>query len=121
MKVRHNVADGFGAHSSPEALRRHQTKTVLKEVARERTRQVELWGVQSLPFGTNRELVGVAEVHKEWNATFAEAGTITWMNVLWEEVYEASAEVDSGALRAELVQIAAVAVAAIEDIDRRAS
>ncbi|MEY9934267.1 hypothetical protein ABH926_008932 [Catenulispora sp. GP43] len=39
--------------------------------------------------------------------------------MLLEEVYEALAEVDPAALRAELVQVAAVAAAWVEDIDSR--
>lgn len=43
-----------------------------------------------------------------------------WDGVLLEEVYEALAEEDPATLRAELIQVAAVAVAWVEAIDRRA-
>jgi hypothetical protein len=43
----------------------------------------------------------------------------TWAKILAEEVAEAFAETDPAALRKELVQVAAVAVAWIEGLDRR--
>lgn len=45
-------------------------------------------------------------------------GTVTWWHILREEVFEAAAEDDPTALRAELVQIAAVAMKMIDAIDR---
>jgi hypothetical protein len=47
--------------------------------------------------------------------------TLKWVDILEEEVAEAAAESDPAKLRAELVQVAAVAVAWIEAIDRRAA
>lgn len=44
-------------------------------------------------------------------------GTVTWWHVLREEVFEAAAEADPAALRAELVQVAAVALKMIEALD----
>jgi len=43
----------------------------------------------------------------------------TWEMILLEEVWEALAETDPVKLRAELIQVAAVAVAWVEDIDSR--
>lgn len=48
------------------------------------------------------------------------AGEATWLDILREEVLEAFAEDDPARLRTELVQVAAVAVAWVEAIDRRA-
>ena len=45
-------------------------------------------------------------------------GTVTWWHILREEVFEAAAESDPQALRAELVQVAAVAMKMIDAIDR---
>ena len=45
------------------------------------------------------------------------AGTITWTDILLEEVFEALAETDPARLREELVQVAAVALAIVEDLD----
>jgi hypothetical protein len=47
-------------------------------------------------------------------------GTITWEHILTEEWAEAIAEDDPVALRAELIQVIAVAVKWVEAIDRRA-
>jgi NTP pyrophosphatase (non-canonical NTP hydrolase) len=69
---------------------------VLDEVRAERERQDRKWGEQNHPLDT-------------------------WMTVLMEEVGEAAQDVLKGRtpeLRKELVQVAAVAVAAIEFIDR---
>jgi hypothetical protein len=49
----------------------------------------------------------------------AELGVITWADIFEEEVAEALAEVDLERLREELLQVAAVAVAWVEAIDRR--
>lgn len=80
------------------------TRGVLEDVFNERQRQNELWGLQHGP-------------------------TSEWMQVLMEEVGEAAKESNEhtfsntpGALlrmRTELVQVAAVSVAIIEDIDTK--
>lgn len=44
-------------------------------------------------------------------------GTVTWWHILREEVFEAAAENDPEKLRAELVQVAAVAVKMIDALD----
>lgn len=44
-------------------------------------------------------------------------GTVTWWHILREEVLEASAEDDPDKLRAEMVQVAAVALKIIDAID----
>jgi hypothetical protein len=62
----------------------------------------------------------VAEHAKAMTDAAAEAGVVTWRDILHEEVCEAFAETDPEALRAELVQVAAVAVKWVEAIDRRA-
>jgi hypothetical protein len=43
---------------------------------------------------------------------------VTWAHILTEEFYEALAEADPEKLREELVQVAAVAVAWVECLDR---
>ena len=47
-----------------------------------------------------------------------EKGVVTWWHVLREEVYEAFAESDPAKLRAELIQVGAMVVRWIEDLDR---
>lgn len=49
----------------------------------------------------------------------AKDGTVTWADVLAEEVTEAFAERDPGLLRAELIQVAAVAMRWVEAIEAR--
>jgi hypothetical protein len=51
----------------------------------------------------------------------SQEGRLTHAHILEEEVAEALAETDPAKLREELVQVAAVAVKWIEEIDRRAS
>lgn len=46
-------------------------------------------------------------------------GTITWWHILREEVFEAAAESDPDALRAEMIQVAAVALKMIDALDHQ--
>jgi hypothetical protein len=107
---------------------------VLAEVHAERLRQDAKWGEQNHPdvFDDNRRdrahYAAMASYWKQKNANRVEVGNIlgtpsdrnaAWDGILLEEVFEALAEEEPGALRAELVQVAAVAVAHIEAIDRR--
>jgi hypothetical protein len=97
------------------------TRGVLAEVAAERTRQDEKWGEQNHPDGPPRRLAPLIRDSARHNCQAAAAeGRLTWQHILREEVAEAHAETDPARIRAELVQVAAVAVAQIEAIDRRA-
>jgi len=97
-----------------------QTTTVLAEIAAERDRQDVKWGQQQHPDGTgNLEQGKAAESARDWCKSAFGSGYGTWSDILAEEVAEANAERDPAKLRAELVQVAAVAVAWIEAIDRR--
>jgi hypothetical protein len=111
---------------------------VLEEVSHERARQDARWGQQNHPDGTGprgvwflqleAHLAGdswlngdVADAAKHRCASAADvAEGDTWEKVLTEEVAEAYAESDVAKLRTELIQVAAVAVAWVEAIDRRA-
>jgi len=97
------------------------TDRVLDEIAYERTAQDQKWGEQNHPNGTNRILEHFAIKRRLACQRAARDGNVTWRHILDEEVAEASAAEDPTALRAELVQVAAVAVAWIEAIDRRAA
>ena len=97
----------------------YTTYRVLLDVANERGRQDEKWGQQSHPDGTSREYKAVAEASKRLCDARHKQGVGTWRDILKEEFHEAMAETSPPALRAELVQVAAVAVAWIEAIDRR--
>lgn len=93
---------------------------VLLDLWRERDRQEEKFPAQELPDGTGQPGDYELAVAARFSCDRAvEAGTVSWRHVLKEEVREALAERDPDALRAELVQVAAVAVRWVEAIDRR--
>lgn len=102
--------------------------SVLGEVMAERWRQHEKWGQQNHPDGTgpgrrwpglfNHAMADTANIAKLQVDHEAKRGECTYGGILLEEVFEAMAEGDRQNLRAELVQVAAVAVAWIEKIDR---
>lgn len=105
-------------HSS---VRLSIAKDILSEdVLDERKRQLEKWGVQKLPDGTGSVRFKYAEQMARARTDHAnKMGTVTWQQVLEEETAEAFASSDYETLRAELIQVAAVAVAWIEDLDTR--
>lgn len=96
---------------------------VLNEVLAERERQDAKLGEQNWPSETEaREFLSFqasAELAKLSYDYARETGRLSWRHILLEEVYEALAEEDPVKRRAELVQVAAVAIAEIECIDRR--
>lgn len=94
--------------------------TILKEIAAERARQDTKWGEQNHPDGTGGigRTMDAQSARQECQRQFAE-GDGNWLVILEEEIAEAFAETGPTKLRHELVQVAAVAVAWIEAIDRR--
>lgn len=92
---------------------------VFRDIVEERARQDAKWGEQNHPDGTNWSYEIEAEHFKALCDREAEAGKVTWRHILLEEVYEALAEENPAMLRDELVQVAAVAAAWVEAIDRR--
>ncbi|WAC65166.1 hypothetical protein OVA14_07135 [Agrococcus sp. SL85] len=132
----------LAAHQEPTPTlahdEQHDMHLVLNEIADERERQNAKWGQQNHPdrrFG-DRPLLAIANCLRSGDpatvssaalagaakrATNEEArrGSITWQDILLEEVFEAFAELDDEALRTELVQVAAVATQWVEAIDRR--
>ena len=111
------------------------TDTVLSEVASERAKQDEKWGEQNHPdlYPGSHNYTYYAGVADYWKRKNEERVAVenakgvpsdrnaAWDGVLLEEVFEALAESDPAKRRAELVQVAAVAVNMIEAIDRRSS
>lgn len=106
----------------------------LGDVYRERVAQHIKWGQQDHPDGTGPDLSLLDDIGALWSDTnnaeladaardrtnaLAGADMLTYAHILLEEVGEALAESDPAALRTELVQVAAVAVAWVEAIDRR--
>jgi len=113
---------------------------VLSDVDDERGRQDGKWGEQNhrdgtyvhelplqaifdhLPDGRRMEHATAAELRRAARAACQAAAAEsrpTWLLILLEEVFEASAESRPAPLRTELVQVAAVATQWAEAIDRR--
>lgn len=93
---------------------------VLLEVALERTSQDAKWGEQNHDSGCGEKAYGyMRDCYREIYETSAVLGRVTWADVMLEEVYEALSEEDPKKLRAELLQVAAVAVAWVECLDRK--
>lgn len=95
--------------------------TVLGEIRRERDRQDEKWGKHNHPDGTGLVFKSERDAWTAVNDVRSVLGSTTWAPILLEEVFEALAETSPAALRRELVQVASVAVAWIEAIDRRSA
>lgn len=99
---------------------------IIDEVIREREAQHAKWGEQNHPDGTGPNLVWaytgpasyVRETARSECQRLSSEGLVTFADILIEEVAEALAEDDPYALRAELIQVAAVAAQWIEKIDR---
>lgn len=121
--------DRMAALANPAA-----TTTVLQQILGERARQDTKWGQQNHPDGTgpsaqvlpfraegDEPARMLSELARQSCAGAFATGGGTWADILLEEVFEALAEDDAALLRAELVQVAAVAAAWAEAIDRRSS
>lgn len=91
---------------------------ILDRVAHERMRQDAKWGVQRHERGTG-SLFQQARAHAQRARVdkLNENFTNNWFDILLEEVFEAGSEKDAEALKRELIQVAAVAVAWAEAID----
>lgn len=100
-------------------------KDIAAEVVNERASQLAKWGQQDhlSTFSENdrRNFAKTADHWKQINDARSELGCSTWDGILLEEVYEALCEEDYDLRRAELIQVAAVALAEIEAMDRRQS
>jgi len=93
---------------------------VVKDIREERNRQDEKWGEQNHEDGTGGdEARKLSNQIRDWCDFSHLQGVGTWVSILAEELMEAYAETDPDRLRKELVEVAAVAVAWIECIDRR--
>lgn len=101
------------------------TLQVLSDVYKERSRQLEKWGVQHHPeFPTNSppghtqfvDMLAMARLVENEERKNVTSGP-TWLAILEEELFEAYAEADKQKRRKELVETCAVIVAWIEDMD----
>lgn len=105
---------------------RPQTAIVLRELKAERARQDASWGQQDHPDYHGQVSLDwfEAEADSQRNRAnhHAANGTLSWDHILLEEVAEARLEMAAGRqdrLRAELIQVMAVAAAWVEALDRR--
>lgn len=93
---------------------------IFDEFAQERGAQLAQWGDQPLPLGFGAHEFAVAADHFRRLCDEAnERGDVTHRHVLLEEVYEALAESDPAKARDELIQVGAVVIKIIQDIDRQ--
>lgn len=91
----------------------------LDDIVRERLHQDELWGQQNHPNGTGMtEDRARADSARHVCDVMFRNGMGSWRDILNEEVQEAFAEHDPVRLREELIQVAAVALAWVENMDR---
>lgn len=95
---------------------------ILADVADERLRQVRMWGVQRhldlAPLTKTRAPAAERQVRSyNWDAD--NDGMTTWDGILLEEVYEAFNAPTPELMAKELVEVAAVAVAWVEDLRSR--
>lgn len=92
---------------------------ILHDVYDERERQERKFGEQHHPDGTSENYAGVANLSRDLCQEAVETDSLTWRHILDEEFSESVGEHDKKKLRQELVEVAAVAVAWVEDIDSR--
>lgn len=97
-------------------------ENIATEVVGECIKQELKWGEQNHPLVYHPDKVRMfansADRTKAMNDARVAEGSLAWDGILLEEVYEALGESDLDLMRAELVQVAAVAVTMIDYIDR---
>lgn len=92
---------------------------VIHAIRCERWAQDSKWGQQNHRDGTSIMWREWADLMRSTADKLAAQGVLSWADILFEEFYEAMAETDEDKLREELIQVAAVATAWVECIDRR--
>lgn len=95
---------------------------VFEDIHKERARQDAKWGEQNHPIVSDADRVfseGMAIKTRAICDEAAELGVCTWYDIAREEFFEAFAESDPAKQRKELIECAAVLVAAAECIDRK--
>lgn len=96
------------------------TASVLREVREERRRQDAKFPDQRLRLGAGLRtawLINMLHDARKINDNHETEGNASWVSVLAEEFGEALIEDDVAAVRAELLQVAAVCVRTVENID----
>lgn len=94
---------------------------VMEKIVRERKRQDDKWGVQDRRVGHNRcpQNHGIELHMRGLVQDAASKGNLTWLLILGEELAEVGNAYSEDDAEKELVQVAAVAIAALENIQRR--
>ena len=118
------ASDGrwFALDKYGEPVEADTQAAALAAVASERVRQDAKWGPQNHPDGTGADAVHLhigSDIAKSICNAAAREGRLRWAMILAGEVAEALEETGPDRLRAKLIQVADVAVAWIEAIDRR--
>lgn len=76
------------------------------------------WGIQHHPLGfSEKKFKAIADLQRATTDQHALDGNLTWADIFAEEFYEALAEEDVDKAKVELVQVAAVAVSILRDIE----
>ena len=94
---------------------------IVDDVLAERERQHEQWGVQDIPLGTSTDWKDLENFFRSECQSKTADGTVTFLDVLMEEVFEFAAEGDAAKARDEMIQVLAVGFQVVEAIDRRAA
>lgn len=106
--------------TTPPPATRGSVLAVLDEVLAERGTQELKWGHQDHPDGTGSHTSKtLATAARNACERAFEENRGTWRHILAEEFHEAISEEKPEHLRAELLQVAAVAVAWVQAIDKR--
>ena len=114
---------------------------IYEEFNAERKRQLDKWGPQSWPMVreelvraqtingrmsmireqriATRHLIQSEAAYKRKCDKRSDEGMLSWSDILLEELVEAIYALDPAHIREELVQLGAVVVAAIEDLDKK--
>lgn len=108
----------------PKSLpRRTPTDDVLMDVARERQRQRDRFGLQSYPDTSETPTLVLDELEAKMLCIEAQqSGMLSWTHLLGEDVAEAISEAMAGRpdlLRDALIETAATCCAWVEALDRR--
>lgn len=109
--------------------------TILADIAQERVKQLEKWGEQSHPCVPADVLETLGQTGNAMSERFIASemeraakadcqrnfklGRGTWYAIAWEELAESGATTDLDSRREELVQLGAVVVAWLEDVDKK--
>jgi hypothetical protein len=102
-------------------------ESILYEILEERKNQHEKWGEQNLPmiFGDQKNIDRIVYRYKKlaqsqkYSNDIKPISEISWLEILYEEFCEIFSETNPQLFRAEIVQLVAVGVQMIENIDRK--